>query len=238
MPESVTDRPTRAHEFHFLLTKSSHYFYDHVAIREPAVTTPQRRLTQRHSERDRHMRPDKVYPYRLSDVPVQQQSHRNKRDVWSLSTKPYAGAHFAVMPVDLVEPCILAGTSEAGACALCGAPWERVVERDVSETPTSYNGSSFDRGKSRDAREFLATVGKGPRTTSVRTTGWRPTCRCGTKERVPCVVLDPFGGSGTVALVARQLGRAVWYIDASESYRALAEERLGVFGKQETLIWG
>ncbi|WP_077272667.1 DNA-methyltransferase [Acidithiobacillus caldus] len=238
MPESVTDRPTRAHEFHFLLTKSERYFYDHIAIREPSVTKPQRRLTQRHSERDAHMRPDKIYPYRLSDVPIQQQSDRNRRDVWTISTKPYAGAHFAVMPVDLVEPCVLAGTSEAGACAQCGAPWERVVEREISDAPDSYNGSSFDRGKSREAREFLASVGTAPRTAGVRTTGWRPTCRCGTDDRAPCVVLDPFGGSGTVALVARKLGRRAWYIDASPDYRDLAEERLGLLGKQETLLLG
>ncbi|MGK9452238.1 DNA methyltransferase [Acidithiobacillus caldus] len=74
-------------------------------------------------------------------------------------------------------------------------------------------------------------------------TGWSRSSgsrwfRCGTEDREPCVVLDPFGGSGTVALVARKLGRRAWYIDASPDYRDLAEERLGSLGKQETLLLG
>ena len=78
MPESVTDRPTKAHEYLFLLSKSPRYYYDHEAIKEDAV-----------------------------------EGHkRNKRDVWSINTKPFKGAHFAVMPEALVEPCVLAGSAE------------------------------------------------------------------------------------------------------------------------------
>ena len=65
---------------------------------------------------------------------------RNKRTVWEIPTQPYSGAHFATYPEALVEPCILAGTSEKGVCADCGAPWRRVVE--------TKREASLGRGKS------------------------------------------------------------------------------------------
>jgi DNA modification methylase len=84
MPESVTDRCTKAHEYLFLLTKSAKYYYNHKAMQEPASTT---------------------------------NGTRNRRSVWSVNTKPFKGAHFAVMPEALVGPCILAG-SEPGDLVL------------------------------------------------------------------------------------------------------------------------
>jgi DNA modification methylase len=188
MPESVTDRPTRSHEMLFLLSNSARYFYDHVAIQEPAVMIPQRRLAQRHSERDRHMRPDKVFPYRLTDTPSRPYEVRNRRDVWTLSTKPFRGAHFAVMPPDLVEPCILAGTSEAGCCPHCGTPWTR------------------DAGR------------------------WRASCSCPAHAPIPSTVLDPFGGSGTTAMVAQKLGRAWEIIEANPDYGEIIKTRLNIHG--------
>jgi len=78
MPESVTDRPTKSHEYLFLLTKNPRYYYNYEAIKEPTINDNQ---------------------------------SRNKRDVWTINTKPFKGAHFAVMPEALVEPCILAGSA-------------------------------------------------------------------------------------------------------------------------------
>ncbi len=228
LPESVQDRPTRSHEFVFLFSKRERYFYDTVAVQEPAVTQPQRRLTQRHSERDAQMRADKVYPYRLSDEPIQQQAMRNKRDVWTISTKPYKGAHFAVMPPDLVETCVRAGTSEAGVCPHCGAPWKRRVERVVSDAPGSYNGSSFTRGKTHAARAALADVGSAPRADRVQTVGWEPTCACPEHHPIPAVVMDPFGGSGTVAMVAESLDREWALVEANPEYAKLIRKRLSI----------
>jgi DNA modification methylase len=116
MPESVTDRPTRSHEYLFLLTKSARYFYDHEAIAEPATMKPQARLTPRDfvngkdAGRAAHRRPD----YRIRDDAEQENATRNKRSVWEIVTKPFSEAHFATFPPALVEPCILAGCPMGG----------------------------------------------------------------------------------------------------------------------------
>jgi len=107
MPESVTDRPTKSHEYLFLLTKSPRYYYDHVAIKEdgviPAGTKYAKGSEERAAQPGVNARPPE---YKIAD------GKRNKRDVWTINTKPFRGAHFAVMPEALVEPCVLAGSAE------------------------------------------------------------------------------------------------------------------------------
>lgn len=111
MPESVRDRCTKAHEYIFLLSKSDRYFFDNEAIKEPSVTPSDVQIAKRNKnshkgQRDAGMRHttggfdkiDKVY------------ETRNRRSVWTVTTKPYKGAHFATFPPDLIEPCILAGS--------------------------------------------------------------------------------------------------------------------------------
>lgn len=115
MPEPVKDRCTRAHEFIFMLSRSPTYHYDNEAIKEPAVMKPQRRLQQRSSDRDRAMRPDRVFNYRLTNDVSRPYETRNKRSVWSVSTKSFRGAHLATFPPDLIEPCVLAGCPAGGA---------------------------------------------------------------------------------------------------------------------------
>ena len=107
MPESVTDRCTKAHEYLFLLTKSERYFFDHVAIQEPETMKPQNRLTPRKANPDA----------KVHGMPEYRQQEggtgggmRNRRSVWSVNTAPYGGAHFATFPPALIEPCILAGS--------------------------------------------------------------------------------------------------------------------------------
>jgi DNA modification methylase len=107
MPESVKDRPTKAHEYIFLLTKSKNYYYDADAIGEPAKDWGIRDRTngKYHNEGtglQPHTGLEKSY------------ATKNKRSVWSITTKPYADAHFATFPEDLIEPCILAGSPEGG----------------------------------------------------------------------------------------------------------------------------
>lgn len=117
MPESVTDRCTKAHEYLFLLSKSARYYYNAEAISDPV--TPQSRERSAYgyntTERDtgtqaaqigarKRQRMGLRETYQLSET-------RNKRSVWTVGVKPYSGAHFAVMPADLVQPCILAGSS-------------------------------------------------------------------------------------------------------------------------------
>jgi DNA modification methylase len=103
MPESVTDRTTRAHEYVFLLTKQARYYYDHEAIKEPAV--------KGHANSDFNTGKTATHQLgRSSDAERVDDGTRNRRSVWTIPTSPYAGAHFATMPPALVEPCILAGS--------------------------------------------------------------------------------------------------------------------------------
>lgn len=124
MPESVRDRPTKSHEYVFLLAKSQRYYFDADAVREANATV----ASTRDAIVDWKNRPNNgatdgkgLGCYRMGSV----HNGRNIRDVWTIPTERCAAAHFAVMPSALVKPCIKAGTSERGCCPQCGAPWER-----------------------------------------------------------------------------------------------------------------
>jgi DNA modification methylase len=114
MPESVTDRCTKAHEYVFLLTKSAQYFYDANAIKEPVADESLKRAeygfnSDRPSTKNASMGGTGIHVEKMGTRFVNPDG-RNKRSVWTITTKPYSGAHFAVMPMALVEPCILAGS--------------------------------------------------------------------------------------------------------------------------------
>lgn len=108
MPESVTDRCTKSHEYIFLLSKKAKYYFDNEAIKEDAVgnnpgnKNPHKHKGQPFSEVKNNI--DKI-----SAV-----SKRNKRSIWTVATKPFKGAHFATFPPDLIRPCVLAGCPEGG----------------------------------------------------------------------------------------------------------------------------
>ena len=134
MPESVRDRPTRSHEYIFLLSKSVRYYYDHEAIKEPLSSASILRLQQpgfdaqtggskdyqngvnknRSARRALVNLKGRVMSPQVGDNPqaFANLTGRNKRDVWTVTTKPYKEAHFATFPPDLIEPCILAGSRE------------------------------------------------------------------------------------------------------------------------------
>jgi DNA modification methylase len=126
MPESVTDRPTKAHEFLFLLAKSERYYYDSDAIKEPLTTDARENYPDRARVTGRgglpsleqsgapHQRSSGGFPPRKSVPWVDSGEGRNKRSVWNVATQPYNGAHFATFPEALVEPCILAGCPLGG----------------------------------------------------------------------------------------------------------------------------
>lgn len=109
MPESVTDRCTKSHEYLFLLTKSPRYYFDNEAIKEP-TTTMDTHVRDRDNTRCNNT-PGRT---RMGGLKTNNYDKRNKRSVWTISTKPYKGAHFAVFPEALVEPCILAGCPKGG----------------------------------------------------------------------------------------------------------------------------
>jgi DNA modification methylase len=218
MPESVTDRPTKAHEYLLLFAKNAKYFYDAEAIREKNTEGTITRAAS----------PAASYSGTKSEgrtgKPVWQTeiltNGRNKRSVWTVTTKPYPGAHFAVFPPDLIEPCILAGTSNEGCCPECGAPWRRVVAKKREPTrpglTNKYEGDgSHRRGDSgRDKRVCTTT----------ETLGWKRSCKCGVEHGeppyspVPCTVLDPFMGSGTTAEVAKYNGRHAIGVELNAEY--------------------
>jgi DNA modification methylase len=117
MPESVQDRCTKAHEYVFMLSKSARYYYDIEAVKEPAVNPALGKWTDKRADKQRgHGRRHAGFNGRYASaleangVPT----HRNRRSVWTVSTKPFKGAHFATFPPDLIEPCILAGCPPQG----------------------------------------------------------------------------------------------------------------------------
>ena len=131
MPESVTDRCTKSHEYVFLLSKSERYYYSADAIDEPLESKPHA-PGNRAGKDDGHLRND------LGTDSMQKvwgaSGRRNKRSVWTITTKPYSGAHFAVMPADLVKPCIMAGCREGGVVLdpFSGSGTTAMVARDLS----------------------------------------------------------------------------------------------------------
>jgi DNA modification methylase len=234
MPESVTDRPTKAHEYVFLLAKSLTYFYDGEAVREPADYGRREwtgRLVSGVQNGDGHR--SSIGTTKGGD-PL---TGRNRRSVWTIGTEPYPEAHFATFPQALVIPCVLAGTSEAGACAQCGAPWERVVARTGGTIGYSWNNHANDLARGKRMGEFrgASDAERAANDGSYRreTTGRRPTCACGTAATRPSVVLDPFAGSGTVGEVAERLGRDWVCVDLSAPYGQLARLRT----RQRGLRW-
>jgi len=229
MPESVRDRCTKAHEYLFLLTKSERYFFDGEAIKTKAIGGAPGNKTHKHTAAyeggdDRHR--TKAGLLNVGEV-----SAANRRSVWSISTHSYKGAHFATYPPRLVEPCILAGTSAKGCCPHCGKPWARVVESKRVPTRSGANskvhyvdpaGSPYadHKGKIVGNRDPLRHVSANI------TTGWQQACKCEAHEPVPCTVLDPFGGSGTTAIVAAHHGRKWIICELNPEYAQLAEQRI------------
>jgi DNA modification methylase len=224
MPESVTDRPTKAHEYLFLLTKSARYYFDADAVREA------------YSEKTwfyDHVEPVKAAgtagnnngtgKSTLGVEAANGKGGRNLRSVWTIATRPYPGAHFAVFPPELPERCIKAGSSERGVCPECGAPWERVVEvsgetlRELGNRTGGQHGYAEAFGDTPQGLHHKG--GHGDNSHRVRqSTGWLEPCGHLVANPVPAVILDPFAGSGTVGMVANRLSRKAILIDLNAEY--------------------
>lgn len=231
MPESVVDRPTKSHEYLFLMSKSRRYFYDIEGYAEAATGRApgnhESKYEDAYAEGAEHLR-TKVGLSKIQGRPT-----RNRRTVWTVSTKPYAGAHFAVFPPELIEPCVLAGSSEHGCCSMCGAPWERRVGHgDIVATGGSATGARASN------MAVVSPLGQDPTKSAYNTgefiqrervtLGWDPTCACDADKTLP-TVLDPFSGTATVGQVCFTHGRNYIGIDLDESNLELARRRL--FGR-------
>jgi DNA modification methylase len=220
MPESVTDRPTKAHEYLFLLSKSARYFYDQDAVREPQTGNAHSRGNGATPKSDAadvgRVRANRSFHCATSGSPVVP-GGRNRRTVWTIPTQPYSGAHFATFPPALAEPCIGAGTSERGVCPRCGAPWERVVE--VERVRRDSGGHSPKRAGLNEGGEVTSGLVSN-RLPVVTTVGWLPSCACygGSDiprypsmpdEAEPPVYCEVCGGVGQVTLWGFMAGQAV-----------------------------
>jgi hypothetical protein len=138
-------------------------------------------------------------------------------------------AHFATFPEKLIEPCILAGTSEKGCCVECGAPWERVVENKFIPQQDVSLEKGIRCASDQKPMDDSNSWGGTPRgNTESKTIGWKPTCKCetpGTRDEKlakrggrRCTVLDPFIGAGTTFVVSYKHNRKCVGIDLSETY--------------------
>jgi DNA modification methylase len=255
MPESCRDRPTKAHEYVFLLTKSSRYFWDQEAVREkhanPKWTAEALQGRWKRSSRNKNA-PERNDAESVSEgTPYAARINpagRNVRSVWTIPTQPFPEAHFATFPEALPERCIRAGTSERGCCPECGAFWERVTEKTRTFESGSGHAGNLPFGKNGPELQGGGETGdvrRGPCVSS-RTIGWEPSCDCANidavqawdvpeaaaqappHDPVPCTVLDPFIGSGTTAIVAVRLDRRAVGIDLSPEYTDMVERQLAV----------
>jgi DNA modification methylase len=209
-------RPTTAHEYLYMLTKSADYFGDGdgEAVREPHASgewwnRPMYNIKGNEDRGDKGQPPHSANP-----------SGRNPRSVWEIPSEPFPDAHFATFPRRLVEPCILSSTPAAGSCSECGAPWAPMVEVE------GRRGYDYNRANRSGCDRLVAGRNASEHAPSITRSTHRPTCSCSAPAR-PALVLDPFAGSGTVGLVSLQHGRRFLGIERSPAYCAMARSRMG-----------
>jgi DNA modification methylase len=240
MPESVHDRPTRSHEYMFLLSKSPKYHYDNEAVKEEAQNWGTRNRKNFRGGTD----DPKLKHHGLEGKDDELNPTRNRRSVWTIGTKAYKGAHFATFPPELIRPCILAGCPKQ-VCSNCGAPWERIMEdagsvriREGSDT-SGAAAQEVATGTHGDNSIFKTGMKR-----LFKTTGYKPSCTCNYAypgcvvpkddpayvpyPSVPGTVLDCFGGSGTTGEVAKEEGRNAVLCELNPEYVKLAEKRSGL----------
>jgi DNA modification methylase len=238
MPESMHDRCTRSHEQIWMISKSPHYYYDQDAIREPHAEVSLERVQK---------------PFRLTEQvegravntdgseSMERFCHpagANRRTVWSLSTNQFKGKHYAGYPLDLPKICIMAATSEKGACVNCGSPYQRITEYESIEryeldpSDPRYRPSRYES----KYEDIKGEDGTGMRYTVVKQLGWQPSCKCGSDKTRPCIVLDPFNGTGSTGIVALQNGRNYIGIELKPEYIKMTQERF--VGGEDSLLGG
>lgn len=220
MPESVADRPTKSHEMVYLLAKSERYYYDAEAIREPSARPGD--IQTFGGNKGRNYTPAESDPnfrngHHQWGRTIEVGENRNKRTVWTVNTEPTPFAHFATFPQKLIEPMILAGCPST-VCACCGAPHERVVEIERD------NYKTFNHPV-RTGGAMSGGVGKNFPDVTRTDKGFKATCTCSAGTRAG-IVLDPFMGSGTTALVARRLNRQYIGSELNIEYAEIARRRL------------
>jgi DNA modification methylase len=233
MPESVTDRLSGRYEHVFLFSQSRRYWFGLDPIREP-LTYPDRSTkgtagtpTPDQTPYAGGMKPQtmKSVTGKRHQLRADHPGTRNPGDVWTMTTQPFPGAHFAVMPVQLAQRCILAGCTPR-RCRECGHAPEPIIEK--SRPPEkSRRGRSADmtaksfQRSNLSGQEWNAWKADNPD----RVLGYSD---CGHNAYRAGTVLDPFSGSGTTGLAAQRTGRRYIGIDLNAEYHDLAlKHRLG-----------
>ena len=228
MPESVRDRPTSAWEHVWMLTRSERYFYDQDAVREACVTVS----NFREKAAETWGREARLTPNGGGAREWNNPSGRNLRNFWLLGPEPLDEPHFAAYPSELARRCLKSSTSQAGCCPRCRAPWRRCVEWSVAGTrhisPKDRNPDRNDgpeTGTSRLHSQYFRY--------STKATRFAPSCSCDAGPPVPMRILDPFLGSGTTLVVARELGLEGWGIELNQAYVDIAARRVDTWQKVE-----
>lgn len=260
MPESVSGwrfengklrkgswRHTRDHEVVFMLSKNMKYWSNKEAVKEIGTSGPS-------DIRKMEEKKDRIGGKTLeADDPAYKANRRvnigkkrsvgsvmrNPRSVFDVPTVSYSGQHFATFPPNLIAPLIRA-TCPRRACLECGTGWSPVIERSEykKHNTESYDLENFREGDHRS---------KHAPPIESRVIGYRPSCECGREDFVPGIVLDPFGGSGTTGMVAKELMRkyvvadiSLLYLDEQAKVRTRsgtpsgALENLPLFAKDES----
>ena len=220
MLESVKDRFTKSYEHVFMFVKKEKYWFDLDAVREPHKNLPTFKVVGQ-----------KGSPVQQSQggISPPHPHGKNPGDVWTINTEPFPEAHFAVFPTKLVERCILVGCP-AEICKKCREPRRRIVE----VIGHSEYGGSRKRADAPGAEVSPTSVFRTGKINLKSTVGWTD-CGCDA-DFEPGVVLDPFLGSGTTALVALKLGRRFVGIEINREYCELAYRRIKPYLQRKTLL--
>ena len=252
MPESIRDRPTKAHEYLFLLSYAERYYFDQEAVREPAEwnrwgdqTVPKYEGTKTATGWMKPKTKEELNANRSSYRPgattgntldghekksdeglTVNPAGRNIRTVWTINTQPYSDAHFATFPVELPRRAISAGCPPE-VCTVCGEPRTRIIQKETAPPEIRQVDQTSYEGT--EAQDFRIHQFSGQRYQDWRdehppeTIGWTD---CGHNSFRKGVVLDPFFGSGTTGLAARGLGRNCIGIEINRGYCEIAAKRL------------
>ncbi len=212
MPESVKDRPTSAYEMLFMFSKSAHYFADMEAVKGD-LRCPEAMDGSRVFSGANKAGANLEHARTTGETYSRMPSGRNARNVWNIPTESKGTfvlpdgreiAHFAAYPEELCRKAILIGTSAAGACATCGAPWVRIMRRPVDLGVGDPYGKAVEQDE-QDRYRRLATRTHSARQAGgdhdnpfkgVATVGWRPDCHCHGEEETMMVTCRCCRGTG------------------------------------------
>jgi len=229
MPSSVKDRFANSYEPVFMLVKKKKYWFDLDAVRVVHKDISIKRANYERTRKTSKGAKSELYAGLPANKVKLGIGGKNPGDVWEISTQPFPEAHFATFPEKLIESMIKS-SCPAEICLKCGRARVRIIEHnsEAGFTEKEYKDWEKETGIVSQDRGNRATLGlkkKGNVKYAGKTTGWTK-CDCKDPEYEAGIILDPFMGSGTTALVAQKLGRNYLGIEINPEYIKIAEKRL------------